>query len=119
MKRILIVEDEVNTAKALTELLGLWGYEVCGPVQSAKEAIEKANTEKPDAVLMDIRLMGEMNGIEAGNIINQQPGIPVIIMTAYFDYNDERLKGNKKISFIGKPFDLAELKSKIEDCLGE
>ena len=117
MKRILIVEDEINTAKALKELLGIWGYEVCGPVQSAEEAIEKANAERPDAVLMDIRLVGEMNGIEAGKIINQQPGIPVIIMTAYFDSKDERLKGNKKIRFIGKPFNLDELKSLLEDCL--
>ena len=118
MKRILIVEDEINTAKALKELLGIWGYEVCGPVQSAEEAIEKANAERPDAVLMDIRLVGEMNGIEAGKLINQQSVIPVIIMTAYFD-KDERLAENNKIRFIGKPFDLAKLRSVLADCVGD
>ncbi|MDA8174624.1 MAG: response regulator [Nitrospiraceae bacterium] len=118
MKRILIAEDEINTARGLTELLEMWGYGVCGPVQSGREALALAESERPDAVLMDIRLVGEMNGIEAGKLINQQSVIPVIIMTAYFD-KDERLAENNKIRFIGKPFDLAKLRSVLADCVGD
>ncbi|MDA8155119.1 MAG: response regulator [Actinomycetota bacterium] len=117
MKRILIAEDEINTAKGLTELLGMWGYGVCGPVQSGREALALAESEHPDAVLMDIRMRGKMDGIEAGKIISARLGIPVIIMTAYFDKIDELQKNEKQMQYIDKPFDLAKLRALIENCL--
>jgi CheY-like chemotaxis protein len=58
--KILIVEDEVITAMSLQHLLEHWGYEMCEQVSSGREAIEKAGREKPDIMLKDINLNGEI-----------------------------------------------------------
>ena len=63
-RKILIVEDEIITARLLKIKLGKIGYNISGPVASGNEAIEKALEEPPFAVLMDIHLMGEIDGIE-------------------------------------------------------
>ena len=76
-----------------------------------------ANAERPDAVLMDVRMRGNMDGIEAGRLINSQLGIPVIIMTAYFSPEMESLKETKKIQYINKPFELEQLQSMLDACL--
>ena len=119
MERILIVEDEVNTALSLTELLEIWGYAIIGPASTGEEAIRLAKTEMPDVVLMDVKIRGDMDGLEAGGLINSQLGIPVILMTGYFENETTGdLKVNKKIQYISKPLDLAKLKSMLKVCLG-
>ncbi|MDA8091934.1 MAG: response regulator [Actinomycetota bacterium] len=119
MKRILIVEDEINTAKGLAELLEMWGYRACGTAQSGEDALNAAHSERPDAVLMDVKMRGKMDEIEAGRLINSQLGIPVIIMTAYYSPEMERLKETKKIQYINKPFDLEQLQSMLAACLDD
>ncbi len=78
-----------------------------------------AYTKGPDAVLMDVRLRGNMDGIEAGRLINSQLGIPVIIMTAYFSPELEDLKETAEIRYLSKPFELERLKSMLDECLGD
>lgn len=118
MKRVLVVEDEVVTAMSLSDLLKLWGYEVCGPVPDGQSALACANTDHPDMALMDVRIRGAMDGIETGKRINSLLGIPVILMTGYSEHDlKDRLKDLAGFQYISKPFDLDKLKLMIEDQL--
>lgn len=83
--KILIVEDEALTALLLNRNLQLKGYETCQPAATGETAIHMAGVERPDVVIMDIRLAGEMDGIEtAGKIISLYQ-LPIIFMTGYSD----------------------------------
>jgi DNA-binding NtrC family response regulator len=114
-KKILIVEDEVITAMSLQHLLEHWGCGKCEQVSSGKEAIEKAMSEKPDIVLIDINLRGETNGIEAAKQLQARFCVPIIFITGYSD--EETIKEAKKIKPVGyfvKPLDFNKLRSTIE-----
>ena len=74
--RVLIVEDEAISARAAGVMLERIGCTVTGVVDSGKDAIEAAARDRPDLVLMDIRLKGEMNGIEAATVIHKLTGDP-------------------------------------------
>jgi len=124
--RILVVEDESITAYDISEGLVDLGYDVLGAVSTGEEAIKKAEELSPDIVIMDIRLKGKMDGIEAAQEIRGRFGIPVIYLTAYSDENTvERakitepsgyiLKGDS--SFLSKPFDDSDLHTAIEITL--
>jgi CheY-like chemotaxis protein len=117
-KRILIVEDEMITAMDEQNCLESIGYEVIGIVASGEEAIKLAETERPDLVLMDITLEGEMDGVQTAWKIRDDYGISVIFVTVH---------GNKAIyesanwgnltGYIIKPFDAKSLKDNIEAAL--
>ena len=114
-KKILIVEDEVITAMSLQHLLEHWGCGKCEQVSSGKEAIEKAMSEKPDIVLIDINLRGEPNGIEAAKQLQARFCVPIIFITGYSD--EETIKEAKKIKPVGyfvKPLDFNKLRLTIE-----
>ena len=114
-KKILIVEDEVITAMSLQHLLEHWGCGKCEQVSSGKEAIEKAMSEKPDIVLIDINLRGETNGIEAAKQLQARFCVPIIFITGYSD--EETVKEAKKIKPVGyfvKPLDFNKLRSTID-----
>jgi len=81
--RILIVEDESVSALFLRRMLEKAGYQVVDTVRSGEDAIVKAGQIKPDLMLMDIKLDGEINGVEAAGTIQELHGIPSIFMTAY------------------------------------
>jgi response regulator RpfG family c-di-GMP phosphodiesterase len=115
--RILVVEDEAITGLSIVEKLQAAGYKVVGSeaVFSAEEAISKAGKEKPDLILMDIVLQGEMDGIEAAAIIKDKYDIPVVYVTAYADVKLlERAKITTPFGYIVKPFSDRELFSNIE-----
>ena len=75
---ILLVEDEAIIAKYLSCELELEGYNVCACVPTGEEAIEKSIELNPDLILMDINLLGEMNGIEATEKIFKRKKIPFL-----------------------------------------
>lgn len=83
--RIAVVDDELIVAKDLESTLRGFGYEVPGMAPSAREAIALAGAAKPDLMLMDIRLSGEMDGIEAAQHIQRQHDVPIVFVTAYAD----------------------------------
>jgi len=83
--RILIVEDEVIIAMEIELCLQSLGYEVISIVDTGEKAIVKAEVDKPDLILMDIRIKGEMDGIDTAEVIRKRFGIPVIFSTAYCD----------------------------------
>lgn len=116
---ILIVEDEALVALDIeTYLLGL-GYQIAGIAETGQLAIQRALASPlPDLILMDIRLRGDMNGIEAASKITEKIDIPIIFLTAFAD--ETTLNKAKLISpsaYIRKPFDTADLHISIEIVL--
>ena len=83
--RILIVEDESIIALDLSGILRGLGYEVSGIVPSGTKAVEAAVADPPDLILMDIILLGDMDGIEASRRIRSSRDIPIIYLTANAD----------------------------------
>ncbi|MCF7929547.1 MAG: response regulator [Spirochaetales bacterium] len=117
-KRILIVEDEHIVALDIQHHLERSGFEVTGLSASGEKAIESVAQDTPDLVLMDIRLQGEMDGIEAADTIRQEYNIPVIMLTAYTDEETiERAKNIHPFGYLIKPFEERELKITIEMAL--
>ena len=117
-KQILIVEDERIIAEHVAQSLQDLGYDVSGIATSGEEAIIKTEENSPDLVLMDIVLRGEINGIEAADLIRSRFNIPVIYLTAYADEKTvERAKITEPFGYILKPFDDRELHTAIEMAL--
>lgn len=116
--RILIVEDELIVAKDLQKTLEALGYEVAGMAASGPEAMEKVEELKPDLILMDIILKGEVNGIDTAREARQIRDIPVIFLTAYGDQETlERVKSVNPFGYILKPYEEQELHTAIEVAL--
>ncbi|MEI6874369.1 MAG: GAF domain-containing protein, partial [Spirochaetota bacterium] len=113
--RILVVEDEAVVAMDIEERLVLLGYEPVGQADNGKEAIELAEALRPDVVLMDIRIKGDMDGITAALEIRRSFHAPVIFLAAFAeDATLERAKLAEPSGYIIKPFKDIELKSAIE-----
>ena len=107
--KILIVEDDAIISMDLYHTFRLWGYEMCEQVSSAEEAIKKAEQEKPEVVIMDIKLNGEINGIVAALQIHSCFGIPIIFISGYSD-SDKEIREKSRIAessgYFNKPLDL-------------
>lgn len=115
---ILVVEDEIIVAHDIKNCLEDLGYAVTGVAATGMDAIKKAEETYPDVILMDIALKGDMDGIEAGEIICKNLDIPLIYLTAYSDEKTiERAKVTQPFGFILKPFDEKTLKCNIEMTL--
>jgi PAS domain S-box-containing protein len=116
--QILVVEDDNIVVMELEDSLQSLGYAVCDMASYGKEAIEKAAERRPDLVLMDIRLKGDVNGIDAAQEIRDRFDIPVIYLTAYADEDTlQRAKITEPYGYIVKPFEDRELYSVIEMAL--
>lgn len=115
---VLIVEDEQIVALNVRNRLEEVGYTIAGMVDSGEAALEVASRTLPDLVLMDIRLSGKVDGIEAAEQIRTQLKIPVVYLTAYTDTATvERVKITQPYGYILKPFEARELFSAIEIAL--
>ena len=115
---ILIVEDEGITALAVKHKLERLGYSVLAVESSGKGAIEKTRQLKPDLILMDIMLKGEIDGIETTDRINKDFNIPIIYLTAYSENNIlEKAKLTMPYGYVTPPFSDGDLKSTIEIAL--
>ncbi|AFZ44992.1 response regulator receiver protein [Halothece sp. PCC 7418] len=113
--KILIVEDEAVVSLDISRRLEKMGYEVMGRLASGEEAIELIQQERPDLVLMDINLQGEMDGIETATKLYKDHNLPVIYLTAYAGQSTlERAKESKPYGYILKPFKERELHAAIE-----
>jgi len=114
-RRILIVEDEAVTSVLLEKTLKELGYEVVGSAFDGKEAINLVREKQPDIILMDIRIQGDMDGIETAKQIYTEYKIPIIYLTAHSD--DETIKRaveSGPFGYLIKPFKERELYSNIE-----
>lgn len=115
---LLVVEDEAIVAQDLQVILEALGYNVPDTADSGELAIAKAAQIRPNLILMDIRLIGDMDGVAAANIISQQLDIPVVYITAHADTNTlKRAKKSRPYGYILKPFQEQEIKITIEIAL--
>ena len=116
--QILVVEDKGIVAEDIQRSLQALGYGVSGVASSGEEAIKKAEETRPDLVLMDIMLQGELDGIEAADQIRSRFNIPIIYLTAYADDKTlERAKITEPFGYIIKPFEDRELHTTVEMAL--
>jgi signal transduction histidine kinase/AmiR/NasT family two-component response regulator len=115
---ILIVEDEAIVAADLAGKIRQLGYDVAGTTATGEEAVELARRQRPALVLMDIRLAGAMDGIEAAQQIHRECKLPVVFLTAHSDMGSvERAQQAKAFGYILKPFDERDLRIQIEMTL--
>ena len=119
-KKIMIVEDEVITAMTMESKLSRMGYDICKLVSSGEDAIKNVEQEKPDLVLMDIILDGEINGIEAARKIHASDGIPIIFVTGCDDKGTKELVEEvEHVGYFVKPVKVEDLELTIEKVLEE
>jgi PAS domain S-box-containing protein len=117
-KNILVVEDEIIVAKSIQERLNRLGYNVPAVVSSGSGAIKESEKNHPDLILMDIKLEGDMDGIEAAEQIRSRYDIPIVYLTAYADEEIlQRAKITEPYGYIVKPFEERELQANIEIAL--
>jgi len=115
---ILVVDDERIVALDIRNTLTRLGYNVCAIASSGEEAVDLAGRLSPHLALMDIRLKGNMDGVEAAMVIRSRYRIPVIFLTAYSDdLTLQRAKASEAFGYLIKPFDERELHSSIEVAL--
>lgn len=116
--RILIVEDESIVALNIKNRLEALGYIIVATTSSGESAIQIAQENNPDLVLMDIKLKGVIDGIEAATQIWNRFQIPVVYLTAYSDEETvERAKVTEPYGYILKPFEAKDLGTTIEISL--
>jgi signal transduction histidine kinase/CheY-like chemotaxis protein len=116
--RVLVVEDEGTIATHIQSTLRGLGHTIAATAFSGEEAIQRAIETRPDLILMDIRLQGEMDGIQAADRIHAELDVPIIYMTAFADAETlQRAKVTAPYGYILKPFEQRELNVVIEMAL--
>ena len=116
--KILIVEDELIEAMSFEQSLKSFGYDVVGTVSTGEEALENITHHKPDLILMDIVLKGDMDGIEAAAKIEEDFDIPIVYLTAHPEETAvKRAKLTSPYGYIIKPVNKTDLKNIIEISL--
>ncbi len=115
-KKILVVDDKEDSRVLVGKVLRLRGYEVSG-VGTGEDAISMAQSELPDLILMDVRLPGGIDGLEATRRIKAMPQlahIPILAMTASVRPEDEQRALDTGCSgFVRKPIDIDELPRQV------
>jgi DNA-binding LytR/AlgR family response regulator len=113
--KILVVEDEMIIAAKISMQLTSLGYEVTAILPRGEQAIQHVKENRPDILLMDINLKGELDGIATAQQIQQFADIPIIYLTANSDEATfNRAKPTKPYAFISKPFKQLDLQRAIE-----
>jgi len=108
--RVMIVEDEAITAMATGAMLKRLGHEVSASVSSGEAALEAFRRRRPDLILMDIRLDGQLDGIETVKILRKSDDVPVAYVTAYVDdQTRSRAAETRPLAFVAKPLDEIDL----------
>ena len=116
--KVLLVEDERIVALDLAHTLTELGYGVAASVSTGEAGVQQATQLRPDLVIMDIRLSGAIDGIEAAQRIRQQIDVPVIYLTAHSDdVTLARAKDTEPFGYLVKPFRAPELHCAIEIAL--
>lgn len=117
--KILIVEDEFIMSVYLKDAVTAMGFSAVGIAASGQEAIELARLHKPDLVLMDIKLIGPMDGIDAGRVIGAELNIPIIFASGSVDAGTRARIASLPTcrGVLCKPFPFEELRDCIQSAL--
>ncbi len=117
--RILVVEDESIVAFDISSRLKRLGHEVVGTARSGEAAWQLCSQQRPDLVLMDVRIEGEEDGIDLAHRIRAKWDIPVVFLTAYADpVTLERARSAAPLGYIVKPFDQRDIEVTVQTALG-
>jgi AmiR/NasT family two-component response regulator len=112
------VEDEAISALEIRESLELWGYTVVSIANTGEKAIQEALVYKPDLILMDITLKGEMDGIDAATIIKTFLDVPLIYLTGLDDLKIfSRVNETDANAYLTKPIQEVELRNNVSLAL--
>ena len=118
--KLVLVEDERIVARDIETTLESLGYSILANVSSGEEAIDQVPKLKPDLLLMDIRLCGEIDGIDAVAEIHKSFDCPVIYLSAYSDDQTMlRARSTSPFGYLVKPFKSPELRCAIEIALNK
>ena len=116
--KVMVVEDEAIIALDIQRQLTTAGFAVAGKAQTAEAAFQEIERQHPDIVLMDIRLKGEMDGVQAAAIIRSRYALPVVYLTAHTDgVTLKRAQDTEPFGFLVKPLVNASLKAAITMAL--
>ena len=116
--KILIVEDESLIALDLSTSLGRIGFITTNTVASAARAFQSIESERPDIVLMDIRIHGSMDGVQAAAIVRKRYNLPVVYLTSHTDEATlDRAQATEPFGYLVKPFQTNNLKATITTAL--
>lgn len=113
--RVVIVEDDGIVALQIRSSLEQRGYTVGGVFASGEETLANVASAAPDLVLMDIKLQGEMDGIQTAGLLRERHGLPVIFLTAHSEEATiERAKRAEPYGYLLKPFNVQDLCITVE-----
>jgi PAS domain S-box-containing protein len=116
--RIMVVEDEAVISMEIQDRLTKMGHSICGTAASGEEAVSVATAKRPDLILMDVQLRGEVDGVQTAKQIRDLVEIPIIYLTAFADDRTvERAKLTQPFGYLIKPFSEKELYAAIEMAL--
>ncbi|MDA8427218.1 MAG: response regulator [Treponema sp.] len=118
MPGIAIVEDEYIVALDIRSFLERSGYRIAGIFSSGEELLARYEELDPELIIMDIKIRGELDGVETASRIHESYRTPVVLLTAYADDETiERAKLTQPFGYLLKPFEERELKTAIEMAL--
>ncbi|EIM75457.1 response regulator receiver sensor signal transduction histidine kinase [Nitritalea halalkaliphila LW7] len=113
--QIIITEDDFVSAMVLKKVLQASSYEIIGIATTGEQTLDMLTTKRPDVILMDITLGGELDGITTTEIINARYGFPVIYISGHSDHATlEKVVGTNPGAYVTKPYDERELYMVIE-----
>lgn len=122
--RVMIVEDEYIIAVNIAMMVKIIGHTVTSICASGENALNKADVDKPDIILMDIKLNGKLNGIETASLIQSKTNIFVLFITSFSgnEVNNkikEYLSKIKHYNLLHKPIEPYQLKVAIENAISD
>jgi PAS domain S-box-containing protein len=116
--KVLVVEDDRVVARDIQQQLNRIGHQAVGTIHRGDDAVAYVQEHRPDLVLMDIRLEGQIDGIDAAQQIRDRCQSPVIFLTAYADDETvERASLTEPFGYLLKPFEDSQLRTAIEIAL--
>jgi CheY-like chemotaxis protein len=117
--KVLIVEDEVIVAEDIKSKLVDRGFEVIGIADGFDKALEIIKQQQPDLMILDIRIKGEINGVETAIILAthfEQP-VPIVFLTAFSESEFPVLKAVESYAYVNKPFTDDALFQAVQNAL--
>jgi len=117
-KKILLIEDEVIVGSDIKQVLEYRGYIVSDVISTGEKALKTADKFKPDLALMDIKLAGDMDGIETAKHIRKRYDVPIVYLTALGDEKTfQRARQTEPFGYIYKPAEEKDLVATVETAL--